>query len=110
MITSSTCSSSVSTNTTYIRNSGYPSSYTPTTTGSCTFTINKVSADVCQLRLDFQTMSGFATTTPAGACSDSFAAAGQTGKNPPTICGTNTGYHSKWPASLHTQIMIMNTS
>ena len=29
-----------------------------------------------------------------GACSDSFAAAGQTGSNPPSICGTNTGYHS----------------
>ena len=26
---------------------------------------------------------------------DTFVAAGQTGVNPPTICGTNTGYHSK---------------
>ena len=25
---------------------------------------------------------------------DTFVAAGQTGVNPPTICGTNTGYHS----------------
>merc|ERR1719270_2015326 len=51
-----------------------------------------VSDDICQLRLDFQTFSGFATTT-GGACNDNFAAAGQTGKNPPSICGTNTGYH-----------------
>ena len=58
-------------------------------------TANKVSDDVCQLRLDFQTMSGLATGTTNGACLDTFAAAGQTGKNPPTICGTNTGYHSK---------------
>ena len=32
-------------------------------------------------------------TGTGGACTDQFAAAGQTGKNPPTICGTNTGYH-----------------
>ena len=48
-------------------------------------------------RLDFQTFSGFTVNTVAatrGACTDSFAAAGQTSVNPPTICGTNTGYHS----------------
>merc|ERR1719330_2220907 len=93
VITTSTCSSSISTNTTYIRNPNYPSSYTPTSAGTCSYTINKVSDDVCQLRLDFQTMSGFYTGT-SGACGvDDFEAAGQTGKNPPTICGTNTGYH-----------------
>merc|ERR1719410_1958667 len=32
-----------------------PSTYTPTTGGTCVFTINKVSDDICQLRLDFQT-------------------------------------------------------
>ena len=38
-------------------------------------------------------MSGFYTGT-SGACGvDDFEAAGQTGKNPPTICGTNTGQH-----------------
>ena len=41
-------------------------------------------------------MSGFYTGT-SGACGvDDFEAAGQTGKNPPTICGTNTGYHSEY--------------
>ena len=44
------------------------------------------------MRLDFINFSGFVTGT-GGACTDQFAAAGQTGKNPPTICGTNTGYH-----------------
>ena len=72
----------------------YPSSYTPSATGSCLFTISKMSEEVCQLRLDFQTFKGFATTTPAGTCSDSLAAVGQTGADPPSICGTNTGYHS----------------
>ena len=47
------------------------------------------------LRLDFQTFSGF-TTTGTNTCQDIFTAAGQTGKNPPNICGTNTGYHSKF--------------
>merc|ERR1712130_493470 len=93
VVTTSTCSSSIKTNTTYIRNPNYPSSYTPSSTGSCAFTISKISDDVCQLRLDFQTFSGFATTTPIGACSDYMTAAGQTGKDPPIICGTNTDYH-----------------
>ena len=95
MISTTSCGTSISTNTTYIRNPNYPSSYTPSSTGTCTFTFNKVSDDICQLRLDFDSMSGFVTTSPAGSCSDSFAVAGQTGKDPPSICGTNTGYHSK---------------
>merc|ERR1719458_1915390 len=83
----------ISTSTTYIRNPGYPSSYTPSSAGSCTFSISKVSDDVCQLRLDFQTFSGFVTSTTAGSCYDTLAMAGQTGVDPPSICGTNTGYH-----------------
>ena len=39
-------------------------------------------------------MSGYTVTT-AGACTASFSVTGDTGKNPPYICGTNTGYHSK---------------
>ena len=96
VISSSTCGSTISTNTTYIRNPGYPSSYTVSSAGTCKYTINKVSDDICQLRLDFQTFSGLVTGSDAGDCYDSFAAAGQTGKNPPSnICGTNTDYHSK---------------
>jgi len=93
VISTSTCGSSVSTNTTYIRNPGYPSSFTASSAATCTFTFSKVSDDICQLRLDFQTFSGFATSTTAGDCYDTLAVAGQTGVNPPTICGTNTGYH-----------------
>ena len=98
MISSSTCGSTISTNTTYIRNPGYPSSYTVSSAGTCKYTISKVSDDICQLRLDFETFSGLVTGSDAGNCYDSFAAAGQTGKNPPSnICGTNTDYHSKIP-------------
>lgn len=88
----STCGTSISLNTSYIRNPGYPSTYTPTNAGTCVYTINKANDDVCQLRLDFISHSGFVTAT-GGVCTDKFEAAGQTGKNPPTICGTNTGYH-----------------
>jgi len=93
VIYTSTCGTSISTNTTYIRNPNYPSSYTPSTTGSCAYTINKVQDDICQLRLDFQSFSGLATSTTAGTCTDYLTVAGQTGKNPPSICGTNTDYH-----------------
>ena len=95
VITTSTCSTSITTNTTYIRNPNYPSSYTPSSAGTCSYTVKKVSDDICQLRLDFQTMTGFYTGT-SGACGvDDFEVSGATGHDPPTICGTNTGYHSR---------------
>ena len=50
VISSTTCGSTISTNTSYIRNPGYPSTYTPSNAGSCTFTIRKVSDNICQLR------------------------------------------------------------
>jgi len=93
VIATSTCGSTISTNTTYIRNPGYPSGYKPTSAATCSFTINKVSDDICQLRLDFQTFTGFFVDSTTGVCADSLAVAGQTGSNPPTICGVNTGYH-----------------
>ena len=40
-------------------------------------------------------MSGFATVTNPGNCNDKLTVAGMSGVNPPEICGTNTGYHSK---------------
>ena len=73
VIATTTCGATISTNTTYIRNTGYPSSFTPTSASTCTFNINKVSSDICQLRLDFQTFSGFAlATTPVSTCADTF--------------------------------------
>ena len=65
---------------------------------------------MCQLRLDFVTMSGYLTGAN-GACSDTFAAAGQTGKNPPSICGTNTGYHMyvEFGTSSSDTISLTNT-
>ena len=67
---------------------------------------------MCQLRLDFITMSGYLTdAASAGACSDTFVAAGQTGVNPPTICGTNTGYHMyvEFGTSSSDSVTLTNT-
>ena len=71
VISTSTCGATVSTNNTYIRNPGYPSSYTPTSTGTCTTKISKVSSDICQLRLDFQTVE-LGQTASSGVCTDTF--------------------------------------
>jgi len=73
----------------------------------------KASADVCQLRLDFETFvmnnpvtaTDITTATPInanriGSCdTDSFSVTVPGGKSPPTICGTNSGYHMYVPAS-----------
>merc|ERR1711992_107556 len=110
VVSTSTCGASVSSNVTYIRNPGYPSVYTPTSAGTCSFTINKESDDICQLRHDFQTLSGYTATT-AGVCTAKFEATGQTGKNPPAICGTNTDYHMyvEFGASSTDSITLQHT-
>jgi len=94
VVSSSTCGASLSSNISYIRNPGYPSAYTPTSAGTCEFTISKANDGICQLRLDFQTMTGYTVGAGNGECTTtSFEATGQTSFNPPKICGTNTGYH-----------------
>jgi hypothetical protein len=47
-------------------------------------------------RLDFQTFQ-IANPAATGACTtDTFIVKGTSGKNPPTVCGTLTGQHSKF--------------
>jgi len=109
----STCGSTISNNVTYITNPGFPAAYT--TTGTCSYTVSKCSSDICQLRLDFDSLALAVSTGPAiittnyGCCgsactqdgtaagiasaTDSLTVTGQTGRNPPVICGINTGYH-----------------
>lgn len=41
VISTTSCGATVSANTSYIRNPSYPSSYTPTTTGTCSYTIRQ---------------------------------------------------------------------
>ena len=127
----------------------YPSTYTPSSTGTCVFTISKVSSEVCQVskkyiakvlialivpapswlwdnvgicdnnrrrlywqfhrirwqQLFFISLFSFQAQIGLGAndkclmflrCALNFSLSlGQTGKTVPSICGTNTGYHSK---------------
>jgi len=97
VVSTSTCGTTFSTNCTYVTNPGFPAAYT--TTLSCVYTVSKLSSDICQLRLDFATLALVVSTATgtAGSCSsiigDSLTVAGQTGSNPPVVCGINTGYH-----------------
>ena len=66
-------------------------------------------SSICQVRLDFDTLvlggNDETDTGHAGCCgancntgtnaADGLSIDGKSGKNPPTICHTNTGYHSK---------------
>ena len=93
----STCSTTVSQNCSYIKNPGYPSAYT--STSSCQFTIDKCDSSVCDLRLDFErfTTNGPAATdeTSGGLCQDILTTTVNTGQVIPEICGENSGQHSK---------------
>ena len=51
-------------------------------------------AAICQLRLDFDNFD--ITDAATGICTDSFTAAGPTGRNPMDLCGTLTGMHGKY--------------
>merc|ERR1712238_12155 len=89
-------STTISENCTYIQNPSYPSVYADTT--ALTYTINKCSDSVCNVRLDFETFTtaGPAATTEAAngnACTDSFVVTGTSGLSSPVICGENAGQH-----------------
>ena len=53
-----------------------------------------MNTDICQFRLDFDAfdITEVATT---GVCTDKLTITGTTGRNPPVVCGTLTGQHSK---------------
>ena len=109
----SDCGTTISKNISYIQNPSFPSTYS--TTGTCSYKVTKVDASICQVRLDFDTLvlggnkkadgssisgccgAACAGTTAGDHAADSLTVAGKTGKNPPSICHTNTGYHSEGP-------------
>lgn len=94
-IISDTSGGTVSENCTYLRNPGYPSAYTATS--SLTYKINKCSDNVCQVRLDFESFQtvGLPNTleTTGGVCDDKLTLTASAGGNLPVICGANTGQH-----------------
>lgn len=103
VFTTSTCGEQVTQNLTYISNPGHPTDYTVTSDETCTWTVNKVNPDVCQLRLDFDTLvqSVTASGNDQGCCgsgciinSDSLTITGENvALPPPAICGKNSGQH-----------------
>jgi len=97
---------SISENRTRLRNSEYPSITTATTAQTIVYTVNKMNADICQIRLDFSTfiIAGPAVTTekiPVGAstiCQDGLTLATSdnsalTSSPSGTLCGQLTGEH-----------------
>jgi len=89
------CGDSTTLNNTYFKSTTSDSS-------PCTFTVCRSSSDICQIRLGFDTFAisqpttaTQSTTPPNGRtqCTNAQFTANSDGPTPPTICGTNTGYH-----------------
>ncbi|XP_018785559.1 PREDICTED: uncharacterized protein LOC108966879 [Bactrocera latifrons] len=83
------CGSSTSYNNTYFYNSGYPGTYAGG--GRCTIVVSKCDSNICQLRIDFLSLS-IAPPNGDGFCvTDTLTITG--GSRVPTICGENNGQH-----------------
>jgi len=97
-------------------NCTYFTSSQRTTGSTCTLTVCKTGADVCQLRLDFETFTltnpatrvatpaatagGTYTSISYGGCETDFFTVSTPGATaPPLICGENSGQHIYVPAS-----------
>ena len=71
-------------------NNNYPQTFN--TIGQCSISIEKVSTDVCQHRLDFVEMELSQPDPDTHQCtSDRFVVTG--GAPVPIVCGRNTGHH-----------------
>jgi len=86
----SDCTTTINQNVTYIQNTGYPSSYS-ITSKTCSYTVSG-SADICQIRLDFDTVV-LDQPSSTGTCSDEFSVDSPASADPPTMCGTFSGTH-----------------
>jgi len=109
-----TCPGTAMQNGTYLENPGYPTAMK--TTGACVYTVNRLQADICQIRLDFtktllsapaSTSTGVCTFTSAGTAGDSLVIApGDTklvaAQKPPVLCGKLTGQHVYIDAGIST--------
>jgi len=113
LFTEETCGNTVKQNNTYIRNKNFPTVLTGTSTttlAACTFSVSKMSSDVCTIRLDFntfQTVSGtyVAQTSSVDThaiCQDSFTVTSTNRPGIPVICGKNTGQHMYYEVGADT--------
>jgi len=89
--TINTCGATVSNNCSYIQNPNYPSSESTGT--SCSFSVSPLSADICQLRLDFDNFDITETSPADGTCVDTFDVTSGSSRDYYALCGTLTGQH-----------------
>jgi len=87
----SACASTITQNTSYITNPTYPTAMTATSDTTCAYTVTPLSADICQLRLDFVDFDLVDAST--GVCTDTLVVTSGSGRTYPTLCGTLTGQH-----------------
>lgn len=89
------CGGSTSVNNTYFRSSGGASS-------PCSFSVCKAGSDICQIRLGFDQFDISQPSTQSNTdtnpntrsqCQVAQFNVDSDGPTPPTLCGTNTGYH-----------------
>ncbi|XP_059085119.1 uncharacterized protein LOC131882095 [Tigriopus californicus] len=98
-VVSEACGSTltINQNCTYVRNDGYPTA--DTTAGqTCTFNFSRICDNLCQIRLDFRTLSTLVSTTGAcGTAADAVTVSSPFSSSangfPPAVCGTLTGQH-----------------
>lgn len=91
----------VTQNCSFIANNGFPATIS-NLSQNAVYNINPINNDICEYRLDFITFQLNPATTAQitgppmlemGTCLDTFTVAGQAGRTPPVICGTNSGQH-----------------
>ena len=97
------CGSTVSNNCTYVQNPSYPSSYS--TSGTCSYSVSPLNDEICQLRLDFDTLD--LTESTAGACTDSFDTTTSSGRDYHSLCGTLSGQHGKLKFNLYSATKLI---
>jgi len=90
VFTVNTCGATVTNNCTYIQNPAYPSSES---SGSCSFSVQPLNSDICQLRLDFDNFDLTETSTNVGTCVDTFDVTSGSSRDYFSLCGTLTGQH-----------------
>uniref|UniRef100_A0A8W7PGU9 CUB domain-containing protein n=1 Tax=Anopheles coluzzii TaxID=1518534 RepID=A0A8W7PGU9_ANOCL len=83
------CGGSTNLNSTYFTNSGFPGPYNGG--GTCTFTVNP-SSGICQLRIDFRSLTLSQPTGDGSCTTDRLTIVGGSPAVVP-ICGENTGQH-----------------
>jgi len=104
MLSATGISAAISQNRTYLRNSEYPTVASATTAVDISYTINKMSSDICQLRLDFvdfviagpanslEVINGASVLTHCTADTLTIISSGSEAEMP-IICGALTGEH-----------------